>query len=128
MTKSNSVVIIGGGHNGLICATYLAKAGHQVQLLEARDKVGGGVSTSSFADGYSTSGLAHVLYGLNSKVCKDLKLNIGDSASIQPVDTISLQLDGDHVTLGRDDVSAKSLSSKDLEAYRAFKKRISRLC
>ena len=122
MTKSNSVVIIGGGHNGLICATYLAKAGHQVQLLEARDKVGGGVSTSSFADGYSTSGLAHILYGLNSKVCKDLKLNIGDSASIQPVDTISLQLDGDHVTLGRDDVSAKSLSSKDLEAYRAFKK------
>jgi phytoene dehydrogenase-like protein len=122
MTKSHSVVIVGGGHNGLICATYLAKAGHQVQVLEARDSVGGGASTQSFFDGYSTSGLAHVLYGLNAKVCKDLKLNIDDASFTQPANTISLQLDGEHLILGRDDVSASSLSTKDLEAYRAFKK------
>ncbi|HIG66430.1 MAG TPA: NAD(P)/FAD-dependent oxidoreductase [Porticoccaceae bacterium] len=121
MTKPNSVVIIGGGHNGLICGTYLAKAGYKVQVLEARDNVGGGASTASFADGYRTSGLAHVLYGLNAKVCKDLKLNIANLASAPPVDTISLQLDGDHVTLARDEVSANSLSSKDVQAYRAFK-------
>ncbi|MFQ3309934.1 MAG: phytoene dehydrogenase-like protein [Polaribacter sp.] len=122
MTKSNSVVIIGGGHNGLICASYLAKAGHSVEVLEARDTVGGGASTAAFAEGYRTSGLAHVLYGLNAKVCKDLKLNIVNPSFTQPVDTISLQRDGDHLTLGRDEVSANSLSAKDLEAYRGFKK------
>ena len=122
MTKSNSVVIIRGGHNGLICASYLAKAGHSVEVLEARDTVGGGASTAAFAEGYRTSGLAHVLYGLNAKVCKDLKLNIVNPSFTQPVDTISLQRDGDHLTLGRDEVSANSLSAKDLEAYRGFKK------
>ena len=35
MTKSSSVIIVGGGHNGLVCATYLAQAGLQVQVLEA---------------------------------------------------------------------------------------------
>ena len=114
MTKSHSVVIIGGGNNGLICASYLAKAGHSVEVLEARDTVGGGASTAAFAEGYRTSGLAHVLYGLNAKVCKDLKLNIVNPSFTQPVDTISLQRDGDHLTLGRDEVSANSLSAKDL--------------
>lgn len=53
MTKTDAqkVVIIGGGHNGLVCATYLARAGLRVEILEARDVVGGGAATSSFADG-----------------------------------------------------------------------------
>ena len=62
MTKSFKVIIVGGGHNGLVCATYLAAAGHQVQLLEARDSLGGGAATSEFAKGYRVSGLAHILH------------------------------------------------------------------
>ena len=46
---SNPVVIVGGGHNGLVCASYLARAGRKVQILEARQSVGGGASTTSFA-------------------------------------------------------------------------------
>ena len=73
-TASKSAIVIGAGHNGLVCATYLARAGYKVQVLESRDSVGGGASTTSFADGYKVSGLAHILYSLNSKVCKDLGL------------------------------------------------------
>ncbi len=41
MTKSYDAVIIGGGHNGLVCAFYLAKAGMKVRVLERRDVIGG---------------------------------------------------------------------------------------
>ena len=51
MTEPKSILIIGGGHNGLVCATYLAKAGYQVQVLEARDTAGGGLSGHQFEIG-----------------------------------------------------------------------------
>ena len=63
---TNQTIIIGGGHNGLVCAAYLAKAGQQVLVLEARGQVGGPASTHSFADGYQVS-TAHVLHSLNKK-------------------------------------------------------------
>ena len=90
MTKSRSAIIVGGGHNGLVCATYLAKTGYSVQILEARNTVGGGASTRNFADGFKVSGLAHILHSLNPKICKELDL-IG--AGLKPgsaIDTISL--------------------------------------
>ena len=80
MTTARSVVIVGGGHNGLICAAYLAKAGCRVRVLEARDSVGGGASTESFADGYRVSGLAHLLCALNPDVREELNL---DAAGLQ---------------------------------------------
>ena len=75
MTESKSILIVGGGHNGLLCAaTYLAKAGHRVQVLEARETAGGGASNHQFAEGYQVSGLAHVLHPLNPRIIKDLDL------------------------------------------------------
>ena len=65
MTSSPAVVIVGGGHNGLVCASYLARAGYKVQILEARETIGGGASTISFAEGYKVSGLAHILHSQN---------------------------------------------------------------
>ena len=124
MTDSNSqtIVIVGGGHNGLVCAAYLARAGRKVLVLEARDILGGGASTTSFAPGYHVSGLAHVLHSLSPKVCKDLNL---ESAGLQrgiAIDTISLDRDGNHLTLGLNEVSGGGLSQDDLQAYKAFKK------
>ena len=70
MTDSKSILIVGGGHNGLVCATYLAKAGHRVQVLEAREKAGGGASAFQFAEGFQVAGLAHVLHPLNPGIVK----------------------------------------------------------
>jgi phytoene dehydrogenase-like protein len=128
MTESGtpSVIIVGGGHNGLVCATYLARAGYRVQILEARETLGGGASTTSFAPGYHVSGLSHILYNLNPKVCKDLKL---ESSGLQPgaaIDTIALSSDGQHLTLGVNQVSGAGLSAKDVEAYASFKKEFHR--
>jgi phytoene dehydrogenase-like protein len=119
MTKSKSVIVVGGGHNGLVCATYLARAGYSVDLIEARDTVGGAASSYSFAEGYSTPGLAHVIYGLNQKICRDLNIDL--STMIADVDTIALDLDGDHITLQRDQVLGAHLSSQDHSAFKAFK-------
>ena len=124
MTKVASlpVIVVGGGHNGLVCATYLARAGRQVHILEARKTIGGGASTTSFAQGYKVSGLAHILHSLSPKVCKDLGL---EDAGLRPgaaIDTIALDRAGQHLTLGVDDISGEGLSRQDIEAYTAFKK------
>jgi len=125
-SSTSQVVIIGGGHNGLVCATYLAMAGRKVQILEALQTVGGGAATTSFADGYKVSGLAHVLYGLNPKVCRDLKLESAGLDRGAPIDTIALDRDGNHLTLGVHDVAGSGLSQSDIAAYTSFKKEFHR--
>lgn len=119
---AKSVLIIGGGHNGLVCATYLAKAGFSVQILEARETAGGGASGHHIAEGYRVSGLAHVLHPLNPGIIKDLDLvNAGLEAG-NAINTISLGRDGRHLTLAADSVTGTGLSSEDSAAYTAFKK------
>ena len=122
MTKSKSAIIVGGGHNGLVCATYLAKAGYSVQVLEARDSVGGGASTRNFAEGYKVSGLAHILHSLNPKVSKELNLAGAGLKTSDAINTISLDRDGRHLTLGADTVSGAGLSDDEVKAYATFKK------
>ena len=63
-------IIIGGGHNGLVCAAYLAKAGHKVTVLEAAEEVGGAAITREFAPGFRVSGCAHLLYLLDEGITK----------------------------------------------------------
>lgn len=121
MTKFKSIVIIGGGHNGLVCATYLAKAGHRVQVLEARETAGGGVSRYQFAEGYQVPGLAHVLHPLNPRIIKDLDLLSAGLVPGEAIQTISLGRDGRHLTLGTDTVTGSGLSANDAAAYTTFK-------
>ena len=56
----SGIVVIGGGHNGLITATLLAKAGRQVTILERSDQVGGCARTTELAPGFHCPTLAHV--------------------------------------------------------------------
>ena len=126
MTRSGSVIIIGAGHNGLVCATYLAKAGYAVQILEAREVVGGGASTREFAEGFRVSGLAHVLHPLNPKIVKELGLGAKGAKPGTAIDTISLDRDGRHLTLSTDSVSGAGLSDADAQAYSAFKREFRR--
>jgi len=69
------VIIIGAGHNGLVCATYLAKAGLKVSVLERRAVVGGAAVTEEFHPGFRNSVAAYTVSLLQPKVIKDLDLH-----------------------------------------------------
>ena len=68
------VILIGGGHNGLVCATYLAKAGLKVTVLERRPVVGGAAVTEEFHPGFRNSVAAYTVSLLQQKVIRDLDL------------------------------------------------------
>ena len=68
MTESYDVVIIGGGHNGLVCAAYLAGAGLKVTVLERRGVVGGAAVTEEFHPGFRNSIASYTVSLLNPKV------------------------------------------------------------
>jgi len=67
-------VIIGGGHNGLVCAAYLAMAGLKVVVLERRDVVGGAAVTEEFHPGFRNSVASYTVSLLSPKVIADLRL------------------------------------------------------
>jgi len=75
-TASNQrdVIIIGGGHNGLVCAAYLAATGLTVTVLERRAVVGGAAVTEEFHPGFRNSVAAYTVSLLNPKVIRDLEL------------------------------------------------------
>ncbi len=73
-TTLRDVVIIGGGHNGLVCAAYLAAAGLTVTVLERRGVVGGAAVTEEFHPGFRNSVAAYTVSLLNPKVIRDLDL------------------------------------------------------
>ena len=68
------VLIIGGGHNGLTCACYLAGAGLRVRVLERRYEVGGAAITEEFFPGFRNSTASYTVSLLNPRVIADLNL------------------------------------------------------
>lgn len=75
MTKAYDALIIGGGHNGLVCAFYLARAGLKVRILERRDIIGGACVTEEFHPGFRNSTASYTVSLLRPKVIKDMKLH-----------------------------------------------------
>ncbi len=74
MTNNIDAVIIGGGHNGLVCACYLAAKGMKVRVLEARAVVGGAAVTEEFHPGFRNSSASYTVSLLNPKIIHDLRL------------------------------------------------------
>ena len=72
---STDAIIIGGGHNGLVCASYLADAGMRVKVLEKNEQIGGPASTEEFHPGFRNSVGAYTVSLLNPKVINDLELH-----------------------------------------------------
>src|SRR6202035_1025652 len=72
--RRSDALIIGGGHNGLVCAAYLAAAGLKVTVLERRAVVGGAAVTEEFHPGFRNSVAAYTVSLLNPKIIRDLDL------------------------------------------------------
>lgn len=74
MPRPVDALIIGGGHNGLVCAYYLAKAGLSVRILEARDVIGGAAVTEEFHPGFRNSTASYTVSLLQPKIIADMGL------------------------------------------------------
>ena len=72
--KNIDALIIGGGHNGLVCAFYLAKAGLNVHIYEKRSIVGGAAVTEEFHPGFKNSTASYTVSLLNPLIIKDMRL------------------------------------------------------
>ncbi len=126
MTNAIDVVIIGGGHNGLVCAAYLAKAGKKVTVLEAADQVGGAAATREFAPGFKAS-VAHLLYLLDKDISKQLGLEQhGLRIAKAGLNTIALAEDGNHITISAEGVDGGGLSSQDQASYTQYRRFMSK--
>src|SRR3954467_14416960 len=93
-------VVIGGGHNGLVAAAYLGKAGLRTVVLERRDVVGGAAGTSELAPGARVPTLAHTVGRLRPSVARDLELKRHGLSLVGPdVRVFAPGEDGSAVTL-----------------------------
>src|SRR6202163_2484865 len=122
---SRDVVIIGGGHNGLITAFYLAKAGYTPLVLERNAQVGGAAITDEFHPGFRCSTLAHTAGPIQPQIVRDLQLEKYGLKWITPeVCVTALSPDGRALSLYQDaKKSAQEItafSQKDAAKYLEF--------
>ena len=117
MTHYNSI-IVGAGHNGLVCAAYLAKHGQSVLVLESSDSTGGLAATREFHPGFRAS-VAHTVNHFPHKIVRDLDLEShGLKSSRQLPLTIGLNLAGEHVTVSKDGLSGTN--EQDAESFAGY--------
>ncbi len=96
---SCDAIVVGAGHNGLVCAAYLARSGLNVLVLESADEVGGAARTVEFAPGYKVSHVAHILNQLQTAVVRELQLKkYGLSYAASDLPTTALDLEARHLT------------------------------
>ena len=127
--KKLDVILIGGGHNGLVAAAYLAKAGQQVLVLERDEQVGGILRPSQPAPGFTAPGLVQTVGRLRASVVKDLKLDRFGYATVTPTVRMHAPMpDGSAVTFWADAAKTsdgiKARNPKDAQAYLDFDKKV----
>jgi phytoene dehydrogenase-like protein len=126
------VVIIGGGHNGLACAAYLAKAGLDVLVLERRDVLGGAATTEEPWPGYRVSSASYVVSLMPPRIVRELELKrFGYRVSIVSPDYFVPFPDGTSLTLWgdvrRDAEAIGRLSPADGDRYVEFDRSFDRV-
>jgi len=127
-SRSYDAVVVGGGHNGLVAAFYLARAGLSTVVLERRPFVGGACVTEEFAPGFRASTGAYVLSMLRERIWRDMRL-VARGVRVDPAGP-SLHVFADGAHLAVDDEMAPTLkefsrfSKDDARAYPAFEDRL----
>ncbi len=126
------IVIIGGGHNGLVTAFYLAKAGFKPLVLERRAQVGGAAITDEFHPGFRCSTLSHSAGPIRPDIVRDMQLEKHGLRFITPETCITaLSPDGRALSLYQDEgKSAQSIaafSQKDAAKYPEFEKSLGKI-
>ncbi len=121
MNKKYDAIIIGGGHNGLVNAAYLARAGKKVLVLEKRHLVGGATVTEEIFPGFKYSVFSYVVSLMRPEIIRDLRLAEHGLMILPLESTLTPLLDGDY--LYRDSDHFRTMreiarfSKRDAEAY-----------
>jgi phytoene dehydrogenase-like protein len=122
----HDIIIIGGGHNGLVAACYLAKAGLKTLVLERREIVGGGAVSEEFHPGFRCSTMAQVVGPMLSHVMADLQLARHLEIFQPDVRVTALDLDGRSLSIynnaARTAKELEGLSVHDAKSYPEFAK------
>ena len=124
MAETYDAVIIGAGHNGLVCGAYLAKAGLKVCILERRHVVGGATVSEELWPGYTVSVASYVMSVLSPRVIADLELK-RHGFEVIPADHLFVPFPDGRYLVYWDDIKKTcaeiaKFSRKDAEAYPAF--------
>jgi phytoene dehydrogenase-like protein len=132
MPEQRDVVIIGGGHNGLVTAFYLAKAGFKPLVLERRPQTGGAAITAEFHPGFRGSILAHSAGPLRADVVREMQLEKNGLRFITPeVAVTALSPDGRALVLYSDTKKAveeiAKFSAKDAAKYPEFQQSLAKI-
>jgi phytoene dehydrogenase-like protein len=134
MTGTRSeIVIIGGGHNGLVAATYLARAGHQVTIFEARGELGGAVASQDVFDGVAArlSRFSYLVSLLPTSIINELGLRLElrsrQVKSYTPVDGTGLLIERQEGGLTRDSFQALTGNDREYRKWSALEAELQEL-
>ncbi|MDP9413705.1 MAG: NAD(P)/FAD-dependent oxidoreductase [Pseudomonadota bacterium] len=120
----HDVVIVGAGHNGLVCAYYLASRGMRVVMLERRHIVGGAAVTEEFHPGFRNSTASYTVGLLQPKIINDMRLyEHGLRLVLRKVDNFVPTLGRDYLLAGRGGLTRREIARHcpvDAERYHAY--------
>jgi phytoene dehydrogenase-like protein len=130
--SQRDIVIIGGGHNGLVAAFYLAKAGYKPLVLEREAQVGGAAVTDEFHPGFRCSTLAHTAGPILPSIVRDMQLEKHGLRLITPnVCVTALSPDGRALSLHSDSAQSvqaiTAFSQKDAAKYLEFEQSLGKI-
>src|SRR3954463_14992738 len=131
-SNTYDAIVVGGGHNGLTNAAYLAKAGLSVLVLERRGFVGGAAITEELHPGFSFTTFSYALSLLRPDIIHDLELvKHGFMPLLMPTHFAPMD-DGDYLLLTEDeqfnDQEIARHSKRDVDAYEAYNHDVLRVC